>query len=193
MTARKRILGIDPGSRVCGYGLIESSDKQWSMVTCGTWTLKADTVIERLYQLQNHVHDCLVEHKPDHLAIEDVFVHKNADSALKLGQARGVVLSEIIRMRIPIFTYAPRQVKQAIVGKGAASKEQVQTMVKLLLKTEVELALDASDALAIALTHGNIESGLAKAMNTTAFSRSRKGKRSKEWQNHDWKNKRDSG
>ncbi len=185
-----RILGFDPGSRVTGFGLIEYQDKKWHCLTAGSWTLTGTTFIQRLKQLQIQVDELLAQVTPDFAAIEDVFVHKNPRGALKLGQARGVIIAGLIRCDLSVSEYAPKQVKQAVVGKGAATKDQVQAMVKMLLNMNDPLTLDASDALAVALTHAHINTGLAAVIQSNQFSRKGRGKRSTSWLKHDWKNTR---
>lgn len=190
MEAGSRILGIDPGSVVTGFGVIEYQNKKWQCITAGSWQLDGATFLNRLKSLQDNIDQVLIQFKPHHIAIEDVFVHKNARGALKLGQARGVIIASLLRHALPVYEYAPRQVKQAVVGKGAASKDQVQTMVKLLLSLDEEMTLDASDALAIALTHGHVNTGLAAVIQSNQFARRGRGKRSARWLKHDWKNSR---
>lgn len=188
MEQGSRVLGIDPGSRVTGFAVIELIGKKWQCVTVGSWSLKGSTFIQRLASLQAELGILIQAFHPSHVAIEDVFAHLNARSALKLGQARGVVIGEVVRASLPIYEYAPRQIKQAVVGKGNASKEQVQAMVRLLVEVKSEMTLDASDALAIALCHGHVQGGLAAVLQTKSFSRRGKGKRSKRWLTYDRKN-----
>ncbi len=190
MKAGTRILGFDPGSRITGFGVIEYQDKKWHCVSAGSWTLQGTTFIQRLQQLQVHVDELLTEVNPDFAAIEDVFVHKNPRGALKLGQARGVIIAGLVRRNLSVSEYAPKQVKQAVVGKGAATKDQVQAMVKILLNANDPLTLDASDALAIALTHAHVNTGLAAVIQSNQFSRKRRSKRSTSWLKHDRKNTR---
>jgi crossover junction endodeoxyribonuclease RuvC len=191
MQAGSRILGIDPGSVVTGFGIIEYHDKKWQCITAGCWKLDGQTFIQRLHSLQQSLDELLAQFKPNQAAIEDVFVHKNARGALKLGQARGVIIASLIRNALPVYEYAPKQVKQAVVGKGAAAKDQVQAMVKILLNLDMNLTLDASDALAIALTHGHVNTGLAAVLQSNQFARrSGRSKRSTRWLKNDWKNTR---
>jgi crossover junction endodeoxyribonuclease RuvC len=151
----RRILGIDPGSRITGYGIIEHrSDK--NTIHClagGCIRLQAKDVPRRLGELFAQIQDIVRVHCPTELAIEQVFVHKNANSALKLGQARGVALAAVFSAHIPVFEYAPRKIKQAIVGRGAADKSQVQHMIQVLLSLKEKPQADAADALAVALCH----------------------------------------
>ncbi len=152
-----RILGIDPGSRLTGYGIIENSSRGYRYIASGSIKIKGDYFPDRLKQIFDGLIEIVDNYQPEHMAIEQVFMHKNADSALKLGQARGAAICAVQTQPIPVYEYAARQVKQAVVGKGAADKTQVQHMVKILLNVQGELSLDASDALAIAICHGNYQ------------------------------------
>lgn len=151
----KRILGIDPGSRITGFGLVSSIDrtKAPTWITSGHWALKHEEMGERLSQLYFAVHHFISEFKPTEVAIEKVFVHKNASSALKLGQARGVAIAAAVAHQLPIYEYAPKQIKQAVVGSGNGMKEQVQHMVKFLLRLTNNPQADEADALAVAICH----------------------------------------
>lgn len=147
------VLGLDPGSRRTGYGIIRDSDKGPVLIACGCIRTETDRFPERLKQIYDGVYKIVLEFRPDELAIEQVFMHKNADSALKLGQARGAAICGGMAAGLPVHEYAARQVKQALVGKGSADKLQVQHMVRFLLKFSSPLQLDASDALGVALCH----------------------------------------
>lgn len=150
-----KILGIDPGSRLTGYGILEESIQGYKYIASGSIRIKGDYFPDRLKQIFDGILEIVDKYQPDQMAIEQVFMHKNADSALKLGQARGAAICAVQTKVIPVFEYAARQVKQAVVGKGAADKVQVQHMVKILLNVQGELSLDASDALGIAICHAN--------------------------------------
>jgi crossover junction endodeoxyribonuclease RuvC len=151
-----RVLGIDPGFRVTGYGVLDTNGQQSRYVASGVIkTIQEDSVAGRLEIIFRGVASLVEEHGPEELAIERVFVAKNADSALKLGHARSAAICASFGHAIPVFEYAARQVKQAIVGKGGASKEQVQHMVRVLLNIDGALTMDASDALGIALCHAH--------------------------------------
>lgn len=152
-----RILGIDPGSRLTGYGIIDRSGREFNYVASGCIRIEADYFPDRLQQIFNGLIQIVELYQPDVMAIEQVFMHKNADSALKLGQARGAAICAVQTKNLPVFEYAARQVKQAIVGKGNADKLQVQHMVKILLNLHGQLQLDASDALALALSHAHYQ------------------------------------
>ena len=149
-----RILGIDPGSNITGFGVLDIEGKKQTFVSCGHLNLKGEFP-DRIKQLSNKLTDVVKTYRPDIVSLEKVFVHKNADSALKLGQARGAILSVIVLNDIPVFEYTPREIKQTVVGYGGADKAQVQLMIKLLFKLEKIPQVDASDAVAIALTHAN--------------------------------------
>lgn len=151
----KRILGIDPGSRITGYGLISTYQTANTLqrITSGHWALKDKEMGQRLSQLYFSVHAFIEEFQPTEVAIEQVFVHKNAMSALKLGQARGVAIAAAVAHQLPVFEYAPKQVKQAVVGSGAGVKAQVQHMVKFLLRLPENPQADEADALAVAICH----------------------------------------
>jgi crossover junction endodeoxyribonuclease RuvC len=148
-----RVLGIDPGSIRTGFGVVEDTPTGLRLVACGCIRLGAAPFPERLKQIYDGIHAVARQHTPEQLAIEQVFMHKNADSALKLGQARGAAICGGLAAGLPVHEYSARQVKQALVGKGSADKTQVQHMVKVLLRTQDNLEMDASDALGIAICH----------------------------------------
>jgi crossover junction endodeoxyribonuclease RuvC len=152
-----RILGIDPGSRITGYGVVESTPRGIRYVASGCIRIKSDEFPERLKQIFDGVSQVIELYRPEQMAIEQVFMHKNADSALKLGQARGAAICATLNRDLPVFEYAARQVKQALVGKGNADKLQVQHMVKILLSIQGDMQIDASDALAIGLCHSHYQ------------------------------------
>ncbi len=147
------ILGIDPGSRVTGYGVIRQVGRQLSYLGSGCIRTKVDDLPSRLKLIYAGVTEIITQFQPDYFAIEQVFMAKNADSALKLGQARGVAIVAAVNQELPVFEYAARQVKQTVVGIGSAEKSQVQHMVRTLLKLPANPQADAADALAIAITH----------------------------------------
>lgn len=128
------ILGIDPGSRVTGYGVIRQVGRQLSYLGSGCIRTKVDDLPSRLKLIYAGVTEIITQFQPDYFAIEQVFMAKNADSALKLGQARGVAIVAATNQALPVFEYAARQVKQTVVGIGSAEKSQVQHMVRTLLK-----------------------------------------------------------
>jgi crossover junction endodeoxyribonuclease RuvC len=149
-----RILGLDPGSQRTGFGLIECRGSDYTHVTHGCITCPGAVLIERLRVIFEGVQTLIAEHQPDEVAVERVFVNRNVDSALKLGQARGAALSAVPRGTV-VFEYAPRAIKSAVVGFGAAEKSQVAHMMRTLLKLEGRIPMDASDALAVAVCHAH--------------------------------------
>ncbi len=149
-----RILGIDPGSRITGYGFIDVCGSQTVLVDCGIIRTAGDHS-GRLRQIFIEVGALVARHQPVEIAVERVFVHRNADSALKLGQARAAALCATFQAELPIFEYAARHIKKAVVGNGGADKAQVQHMIKLLLAMGDDPQADAADALAAALCHSH--------------------------------------
>jgi crossover junction endodeoxyribonuclease RuvC len=152
VSANLRVLGIDPGSRVTGFGVVELNGALTRPVAWGAIPTEGDHC-DRLRQIFASVGTLVEEHEPHEIAIERVFVHKNADSALKLGQARAAALCATFGRPLPIHEYAPREVKKALVGNGSAEKQQVEYMVKMLLGLRDRMQSDAADALAIAICH----------------------------------------
>lgn len=148
-----RILGIDPGSRFTGYGIIDVRGDRAAAVHFGVIKTGAGKFPERLGIIFRGIRDLVVEYRPTEVAVENVFVSKNASSALKLGQARGAAICAAICEELAVAEYSPRSVKQAIVGKGGADKVQVQHMVCVLLQLRETPQEDAADALAVALCH----------------------------------------
>lgn len=150
-----RILGIDPGSRYTGYGVVDITGKRVTYVTCGIVRVADEVWPQRLQKIFDGVRAVVDEFRPGAVVVEKVFVHRNPDSALKLGQARGAALCAALTPGVHACEYTANQVKQAIVGRGHAAKEQVQHMVRLLLSLDELPATDAADALAIALCHAH--------------------------------------
>lgn len=150
-----RIIGIDPGSRITGYGIVDTNGFKHKYVTSGFITIKADTLADKLGMIYVEVSRIVSDWTPDSMAIEQVFVKKNADSALKLGQARGAAICAAVQANLPIGEYTPRTIKKAVVGSGAAEKQQIQTMVQRLLGLDAEPQNDEADALAIAICHAH--------------------------------------
>lgn len=151
-----RILGIDPGSQRTGVGLIDvDAAGKCSYVHCQALNLLQDTgdFPARLGKLVFDLEEVLAQWRPDVVAIESVFMDKSATSALKLGHARGAAIATVVRHGLPVHEYAPRLVKQSLVGGGAAEKAQVQHMVRTILDIGTALQMDASDALALGLCH----------------------------------------
>jgi len=150
-----RILGIDPGSRVTGYGIIDQAGQQISYVASGCIRTSGDALAERLGIIFAGVNTIIQQYLPDEMAIERVFMNKNADSALKLGQARGAAICASVHLEVPVDEYAAREIKQAVVGNGGATKEQVQHMICVLLSLQKTPPSDAADALGVAVCHGH--------------------------------------
>jgi crossover junction endodeoxyribonuclease RuvC len=148
-----RILGIDPGSQATGFGLIDWCDGDARYVVSGAIRTSGAAFAPRLRQIFDGVLELVREYRPAEVAIERVFMHRNADSALKLGQARGAAICAVYSGASALYEYAPREVKLAIVGQGGAQKEQVQLMVRNLLRLQGELGADAADAIGLALCH----------------------------------------
>lgn len=149
------ILGIDPGSYVTGYGIIQTEGDRIYYVGSGCIRVDNDSISERLKKIFHGIREVIAELQPEEVAIEQIFIHKNPNSALKLGQARGVAIVASALEGIDVFEYAARAVKQAIVGYGGASKFQIQRMVCNLLKLSGVPSEDSADALAVALCHAN--------------------------------------
>jgi crossover junction endodeoxyribonuclease RuvC len=149
-----RILGLDPGSRTTGFGIIECRGPDYSHVAHGCISVGKLEIVNRLRSIFESLQALISEHGPAEIALERVFVNRNVDSALKLGQARGAALCAIPQ-GVPVFEYAPRAIKLALVGSGAAEKAQVAHMIRSLLRLEEDIPADASDALAIAVCHAH--------------------------------------
>ena len=150
-----RILGLDPGSRATGFGVVDVGRGEPRYVACGAIRAAGPDFPARLKEIFVGVAALVAEYRPDEIAIERVFVNRNPDSALKLGQARGAALTATFASQARIYEYSPREVKLGVVGTGAADKLQVQKMVGILLGLEGPLGADAADALAIALCHAH--------------------------------------
>lgn len=151
-----RILGIDPGSRAAGYGVIEATGNRLDFVACGVIRVTPGFSFgERLREIYLGMGEVLAHHRPQQAAIEEVFMAKNASSALKLGHARGVLMLAVMQTEVPLAEYSPRQIKQAAAGYGNADKEQVQHMVRVVLSLSKAPSQDAADALAVAICHAN--------------------------------------
>ncbi len=152
-----RILGIDPGSRKTGYGLIEHSGNRTRYLASGCIKLNLKkSLAERLHQLSTELDKLIEEFQPDCGAVEKIFFAKNAQSALTLGHARGVILLKFSERQLVVHEYQTLKVKQTVVGVGRADKNQVQHMVKILLNLQNKLQEDEADALAVAITHAHL-------------------------------------
>jgi len=149
-----RILGLDPGSRRTGFGVLECRGAQLTLLTQGCLNVGAAAPAARLRLIFDGLAALFGEHSPGEVAVERVFVSRNPDSALKLGQARGAALCAVPG-GVPVFEYAPRAIKLAVVGSGAAEKFQVAHMVRVLLGFQGPLTADAADALAVAVCHAH--------------------------------------
>lgn len=152
--SRCRILGLDPGSQRTGFGVIDFAAGDYVHLAHGCIAARDSELPQRLRTIFEAVQRLIAEHCPDEIAIERVFVNRNVDSALKLGQARGAALCAVPH-GMPVFEYAPRAIKLALVGFGGAEKNQVGHMIRALLRLEERITVDASDALAIAVCHAH--------------------------------------
>ena len=151
-----RILGIDPGSRITGFGVIEVCGQQNTHLHSGCIKTGSEADLAgRLKAIYEGLSAIVADYQPAEVAIEKVFMNKNADSALKLGQARGAAIVATMQAEVEIFEYTPNRIKQAIVGRGHADKLQVQHMIKILLNLPEKPQPDQADALAVALCHGH--------------------------------------
>lgn len=154
------ILGIDPGSRITGYGVIKQVGSKSEYLGSGCIRLPSGPLPERLQLIHTGLTQIIQQFNPSQFAIEQVFMARNPDSALKLGQARGAAIVAATNHQLPVAEYSARQIKQAVVGKGGADKTQVQHMVTHLLKLPATPQADAADALAVALCHGHTQQSL---------------------------------
>lgn len=149
------VLGIDPGTALCGYGLVRSENDEFSLTAYGAVSTPANSPLpSRLHQIYDSLSKMVAQHKPDAAAVEKLFFAKNARTALAVGHARGVALLVAAQANLPVYEYTPNEIKQAIVGYGGADKHQVQQMVRVLLRLDfVPEPDDAADAIAIAICH----------------------------------------
>jgi len=161
--ALTRIIGIDPGSVITGYGVIESDGARSFHLAHGHIRVKGDSFAERLGCIFKELSDVIDEWHPEQVAIEQVFISVNPMSALKLGQARGAAITAAVTQGLPVSEYAAKSVKQVVTGRGSASKEQVQTMIKALLQITKPIQVDAADGLAIAVCHAHSRGGQVAA------------------------------
>ena len=156
-----RVLGIDPGSRLCGFGVIDIAGQQRSYVASGCIKAGGGTLPERVRILLDGIREVCATYQPDIAAVEIVFVNVNPASTLMLGQARGAIIAGLVMAGLPIAEYTALQVKQAVVGNGHADKDQVSHMVQRTLRLSGKPQADAADALAVALTHAQHGMGVA--------------------------------
>ena len=159
-----RILGIDPGSQCTGVGIIDvdAAGRSSHVFHAPLLLLGEGDFAARLKRLLQGLTEIIETHRPDEVAIERVFLARNADSALKLGHARGAAICAVVLRDLPVHEYAAREVKLAVVGTGAADKQQVQHMVGLMLGLAGKLQSDAADALAVAITHAHVRASAAR-------------------------------
>ena len=168
------ILGIDPGSRITGYGVIRQQGRHLHYLGSGCIRTDADNLAAKLGQIYAGVSEVILQFQPTDFAIEQVFMARNADSALKLGQARGSAIVAAVNAGMKVNEYAARLIKQAVVGKGSADKLQVQHMVVQMLKLSASPQADAADALAVAICHAHTNHTLiAMAGKATSARRGR--------------------
>ncbi len=153
--SKVRILGVDPGSLKTGFGVIDYYRGKYSYVTSGIIRIAALPLPERLAVISRGISQIIKDHAPQVAAVEDVFFARDPRAALKLGQARGAAITAAVISDIAVSEYAPRLIKQSVVGTGSANKDQVQFMVKKMLSLNGELKEDAADALAVAICHAN--------------------------------------
>ncbi len=156
------IIGIDPGSRLTGYGIIEKDGQKLKFVDAGTIRTETKEMPERLKRIFAGIHRIVEFHGPTEAAVEQVFMAQNPDSALKLGQARGAAIAALVNSDLEVAEYTARQIKQSVVGYGAAEKEQVQMMVMKLLNLSIQPQSDAADALAAAICHAHASGTMSK-------------------------------
>ena len=152
-----RILGIDPGIAIVGYGVVDKEGNSYKTIAYDAVTTRAHTPLpERLEKVYQGIDEIIKIYKPAAMSIEELFFNNNAKTALTVGQARGVIILAAVQNNLPVYEYTPLQVKQALTGYGRASKGQIQQMMKSMLGlTEIPKPDDVADALAIAVCHGN--------------------------------------
>jgi crossover junction endodeoxyribonuclease RuvC len=162
-----RVLGIDPGSQCTGFGVLDAAGPRLTYVASGVIRTPDGEFAARLGEIYRCVRGVVAQYRPQEIAIERVFVNRNPDSALKLGQARGAAICGTVDANAEVFEYATRQIKQAVVGSGSAEKAQVQLMLKSMLKLDGPIPADAADALATAVCHalrGSVRTSLKLAL-----------------------------
>lgn len=164
-----RILGIDPGTAIVGYSIVDYEDGKISLIDYGCiYTEKQDDMSLRLEQIYNKLETLINLYKPDHMAIEELFFFKNQKTIITVAQARGVILLKAKISGMEVFSYTPLQVKTSMTGYGRATKKQVQEMIKLILKLdEIPKPDDAADAIAIAINHINNIRGIGGILSSS--------------------------
>jgi len=176
----KVVLGIDPGSRVTGYGIVRQQGHKITYLGSGCIRLSSTSSAQtkplglRLKQIHDGICELITQFQPDEFAIEQVFMARNPDSALKLGQARGAAIVAAARHDLEIAEYSARQIKQAVVGTGAADKAQIQHMVMHMLKLPAKPQADAADALAVAICHCHTRQSLINMSGSRSSQRTRR-------------------
>lgn len=171
MTNETLILGIDPGSRITGYGIIKLIGTKSIYVTSGCIRIGAHALNKRLQYIYRGLAEIIDTYQPHEAAIEQIFMHQNVSSALKLGQARGAAIVAVANC--PLAEYSARQIKQSVVGYGAAKKEQVQQMIQVLLNLSGTPQADAADALAVAICHAHSRQGFSGKVSIKGLRRGR--------------------
>ncbi|WP_445116095.1 crossover junction endodeoxyribonuclease RuvC [Acinetobacter sp. WZC-1] len=170
------IIGIDPGSRLTGYGIIQKEGQQLRFIDAGTIRTETAEIPERLKRIFAGIERIVKYHGPTEAAVEQVFMAQNPDSALKLGQARGAAIAALVNLDLQVAEYTARQIKQSVVGYGAADKEQVQMMVMRLLNLSIQPQADAADALAAAICHAHASGSMSKMMVLNALGGMARGR-----------------
>lgn len=167
------ILGIDPGSRKCGYGLVSAAGSRLEHVASGVIRIEQLPFTERMLAIHEELCVLIDRHQPQIAALEEIFVGKSASSALKLGQARGAALVACGSRRLEVHEYATRKIKLAVVGTGSADKGQMQHMIRILLKLSEQPAEDAADALSVAVCHAHTQHTLVRLAGVRGSRRGR--------------------
>ena len=167
----KIMLGIDPGSQLTGYGIIGFNAQDLTQIAHGTIKVQGNSLAEKCFYLFSEIQSIIREHNPTEVAVEQVFFAKNAQSALKLGQARGAMLTAIASFQKPVYEYPPTQIKKTTTGLGRAGKNQVQQMIRMLLNLKTAPQEDAADALACAVCHCHHQGILARIEQATSQGR----------------------
>lgn len=167
------ILGIDPGSRKCGYGLVAAGGARLEYVACGVIRVETLDFPARLQSIFHHLTEIIGQYHPQVAAIEEVFMGKSASSALKLGQARGAAMVACSNQGLPVYEYATRKIKQALTGTGRAEKAQMQHMICTLLQLDRAPSEDAADALSVAVCHAHTTHTLVKLAGVRSSRRGR--------------------
>ncbi len=167
-SAPVRILGIDPGSRITGYGIVDFAAHRPLHVASGCVKVRSEGLGDRLCEIHRAVDALVAEYRPLEVAVEQVFMHRNPAAAIKLGQARGAALVAAVGRGLELHEYMPNRIKQAVVGRGHATKEQVQHMIRVLLGLTEEPQSDAADALAVAICHGHMRETAARIARAAA-------------------------